>query len=194
MPKVANQWLQDILRLLYKRRAATRSDIVEATGLNPASVSQALRLLLNRGTVLKVGEKQSKGGRPSHVLSLNPEAGYFAAVDLEGRTIRFALANFVGDIRCRWEEDFEQGRPLPVDKITNGVARVLEDLDDAQRSRVVAVGVSYPGLLDQEGRLTAFNLGWRHFPFFTKLREGLQLPVFAEHDKHSCVLAETLAR
>ena len=190
MPKVANQWLQEILRLLYKRRAATRGDIIEATGLNPASVSQALRLLLNRGTVLKVGEKQSNGGRPSHVLSLNPEAGYFAAVDLEGRRIRFALSNFIGDVRCRWEEDFEQGRPLPVDKLTSGVSRVLEDLNDVQRSRLIALGVSYPGLLDQEGRLTAFNLGWHKFPFLTELRGALDMPVFAEHDKHSCVLAE----
>ncbi len=190
MPKVANQWLQEILRLLYIRRTATRSDVIETTGLNPASVSQALRLLLDCGTVLKVGEKQSNGGRPSDVLSLNPEAGYFAAVDLEGRRIRFALSNFVGDIRCRWEEDFEQGRPLPVEKITNGVSRVLEDLDDDQRSRLVALGVSYPGFLDPEGRLTAFNLGWHRFPFLTKLREALNIPVFAEHDKHSCVLAE----
>jgi len=190
MSRVANLWLQEILRLLYKRRTATRSDIIQATGLNPASVSQALRFLLDRGTVLKVGEIQSNGGRPSHVVSLNPEAGYFAAVDLEGRRLRFALSNFVGDIRYRWEEDFDQGEQLRVDKLKVGVSRILENLSDAQRSRVLAVGVSYPGLLDSEGRLTAFNLGWREFPFLTKLQEALHLPVFAEHDKHSCVLAE----
>jgi len=190
MPKVANLWLQEILRLLYKRRTATRNDIIQATDLNPASVSHALRLLLDRGTVLKIGERQSNGGRPSDVLSLNPEAGYFAAVDLEGRSIRFALSNFVGDIRCRWEEDFEPGRPLQVNKLRTGVSRVLRDLDDEQRSRIIAVGVSYPGLLDQEGRLTAFNLGWQNFPFLTQLHEELHLPIFAEHDKHSCVLAE----
>ena len=190
MPKVANQWLQEILRLLYKRRTATRTDIIQRTGLNPASVSHALRLLLNRGTVLKVGERQSNGGRPSDVLALNPEAAYFAALDLEGRSIRFALSDFVGDIRCRWEEDFEQCKPLRLDKLTAGVSRILQDLDEQQRSRVVAAGVSYPGLLDPEGRLTAFNLGWRKFPFLTELRRALHLPVFAEHDKHSCVMAE----
>lgn len=190
MPKVANQWLQEILRLLYKRRTSTRTDIIQTTGLNPASVSHALRLLLDRGTVLKIGERQSNGGRPSDVLSLNPEAGYFAAVDLEGRSIRFALSNFVGDIRCRWEEDFTRGEPLSVDKLTTGVSRVMQDLDEDQRSRVVAVGVSYPGLLDREGRLTAFNLGWRKFPFLTEMYKALHLPVFAEHDKHTCVLAE----
>jgi predicted NBD/HSP70 family sugar kinase len=190
MPKVANQWLQEILRLLYKRRAATRTDIIQATGLNRASLSHALRLLLDRGTVLKIGERQSNGGRPSDVLTLNPEAGYFAAVDLEGRRIRFALSNFVGDIRCRWEEDFEEGEPVRVDKLTTGVSRVLRDLNDDQRARLVALGVSYPGLLDPQGRLTAFNLGWRKFPFLTELHEALHLAIFAEHDKHSCVLAE----
>ncbi len=190
MPKVANQWLQDVLRLLYKRRRATRTDIIRTTGLNPASVSHALRLLLDRGTVLKIGERQSNGGRPRDVLSLNPEAGYFVAVDLEGRSIRFALSNFVGDIRYRWEEDFEPGEPVRVGKLTAGVSRVLRGLDAGQRSRVVAVGVSYPGLVDPEGRLTAFNLGWKKFPFLAELHEKLHLPVFAAHDKHSCVLAE----
>ncbi|MDA1314041.1 MAG: ROK family protein [Acidobacteria bacterium] len=112
------------------------------------------------------------------------------AVDLEGRSIRFALSNFVGDIRYRWEEDFEPGQPLQVDKLRMGVSRVLRDLDEDQCSRLIAVGVSYPGLLDPEGRLTAFNLGWQHFPFLAQLHEELHLPVFAEHDKHSCVLAE----
>ena len=50
MPRVANHWLREILRVLYMRRTMTRADLIQATGLNPASVSHALRLLLQNGS------------------------------------------------------------------------------------------------------------------------------------------------
>ncbi len=190
MPRVANHWLREILRVLYTRHTMTRADLIEATGLNPASVSHALRLLLQNGAIQKIGELQSNGGRPREVFNLNGETGYFVAVDLEGTRMRFALTNFVGDIRCRWEEDFEFGEPLSVGRIPDGVRRVLRDLDARQAGRVLAIGVSHPGVLDEQGRLTAFNLGWRKFPFVQELGRCLDYPIFFEHDQRTCVLAE----
>ena len=61
--KIADQWLRDILLVLYQRSNATRAEIIAATRLNPASISQALRVLLSHGTVLKVGDLESDGGR-----------------------------------------------------------------------------------------------------------------------------------
>ncbi|HLV01051.1 MAG TPA: ROK family protein, partial [Acidobacteriota bacterium] len=115
---------------------------------------------------------------------------YFVAVDLEGGAIRFALSNFVGDIRCRWEEDLRFGEPLEVKQVVKGIRRVLRDLPPAHASRVFAVGISYPGTLDREGRLTAVNLGWSKFPLVSELKKALELPVFLEHDKHTCIEAE----
>src|SRR5262249_13737552 len=105
MNGVADQWLRDILRTLYQQRTTTRTNIIDATALNAGSVSQALRLLLRSGTILKVGELESDAGRRREVLMLNPDAAYFIGVDLESHRIRFALANFAGDVRYRWEEE-----------------------------------------------------------------------------------------
>ena len=85
------------------------------------------------------------------------------AVDMEGRSIRFALTSFVGDIRCRWEEDFEFGQPLSVRRVLEGISRLWRELDASQAARVLAIGVSHPGLLDERGRLTALNLGCVNF-------------------------------
>jgi predicted NBD/HSP70 family sugar kinase len=81
---------------------------------------------------------------------LNVEAGYFVALDLEGDRVRFAPANFVGDIRCRWEQGLRFRQPLALEKVPEGVTRVTRDLDRNQLGRVLAVGVSYPGLLDAQ--------------------------------------------
>ncbi len=189
--KIADEWLRQVLSLLYQRRNLTRSEIIESTGVNPASVSHALRYLLNRGILLRVGQFRGVRGRWREAFNLNAEAGYFVAVDLEGDRIRFALTNFIGDVRCRWEEYLEFRQALPVRSVINGIGKLLRELDERQLSRVLAVGVSYPGLLDADGCLSAGNLGWKKFPLQKILKEAFSWPLFLEQDKHTCVLAES---
>ena len=97
------------MAFLYQRRTATRADIIQSTGLNLGSVSTALQHLLNRGVIRRVGALESTVGRKAELLQLNPDAAYFIAVDLGATRIRFALTDFVGDLRCRWEQDVLQG-------------------------------------------------------------------------------------
>jgi len=101
--KIADLWLRQILSLLYQRRSLTRIEIIESTGLNSASVSHTLRYLLGKGVLYKAGDCNAGNGRRRETFALNAEAGYFVALDLEGDRLRFALTNFLGDIRCRWE-------------------------------------------------------------------------------------------
>jgi len=190
MPKIADQWLHKVLDAMHQRRTATRAQIVQATKLNPASVSHALQYLLERGTILKVGELQSKAGRRRDVLTLNAEAGYFVVADLEGAHMCFAITNFVGDIRYRWEEDIKVGRTLEVKEICDGIQMVLRGLTDAQRSRLLAIGISCPGIWHKGGGVTAFNLGWRKMPLASNLEANFDLPVYLEHSTRCAIMAE----
>jgi N-acetylglucosamine repressor len=189
-PKIADQWLRQILSLLYRRRSLSRIEIVETTGLNAASASHAVRYLLDRGILLKTADRYKLTGRHREAFTLNGEAGYFVALDLEGDRLRFGLTNLLGDIRCRWEECLEFRQPLAPEKVVEGIGRVTRDLDPAEFGRVLAVGVSYPGLLDAEGRLSAVNLGWSKLPLLAALQQAFPWPVFLERDKETCVHAE----
>jgi len=188
--KIADEWLRQVLAFLYRRRNLTRTEIGEGTGLNAASASHALRYLVKRGVLLKRAELQSPGRRRREVFNLNSEAGYFVGVDLEGDRIRFALTNFLGDVRCRWEVPLEFRQPLEPRIVIDGIHKVTRDLEPAQYHRMLAVGVSYPGLLDNEGRLIAVNLGWNRCPLVEELRSAFPWPLFFESDKDSCILAE----
>jgi predicted NBD/HSP70 family sugar kinase len=189
--KIADLWLRQILSLLYQRRSLTRIEIIESTGLNSASVSHTLRYLLGKGVLYKAGDCNAGNGRRRETFALNAEAGYFVALDLEGDRLRFALTNFLGDIRCRWEECLEFRRLFPPEKIIEGIGKVTRDLDPSQLGRILAVGVSYPGLLDSEGRLSAVNLGWTKLPLLSILKEAFPWPVFMERDKETCIHAES---
>lgn len=188
--KVADEWLRQILSLLYQHRNLSRIQITESTGLNAASVSHALRYLLTCGVLYKSGNCDVGTGRQREVFTLNAEAGYFVAIDLEGNRLRFGLTNFLGDIRCRWERSLSFREPLLTEQVVEGIRRVTKDLSPSELSRVRAVGVSYPGMLDTEGRLSAVNLGWTQVPLLAVLKETFRWPVFMERDKETCLHAE----
>lgn len=190
MPNVANLWLREILLLLTRRQTVTRAEIFEATGLNPASVSHALRLLIRRGLVMKVGALDSKGGRKQEILKLNADAGYLIAVDLEGTSIRFALTNLIGDIRFRWEEDLQSDHKLDPRRVVSGIERVFSNLEPDQRSRVLCVGVSHPGFNGPGDRITAVNLGWEDVALGDLIRRAVKLPLFFEAAQRTCVEGE----
>src|SRR5438034_7219326 len=180
MARVPEQWLRTILLTIYQNAAVTREEIIRATGLKPASVSRALQNLLSFGTIVKVGELKSRGGRRREVLKLNPEAGYFIAVDLETARIRYALTNLVGDIRYRWEQELEFGKGVDVADLLHGMEMVQRNLMEWQYSRLLAVGISCPGIIHENRRVTAVNLGWRKFPLSEKLEEATKLPLSLE--------------
>lgn len=187
---IAEQWLRTILGTLREQSAITRTEILGKTGLNGASACHALQHLIHAGIVFKAGELQSKTGRRREILRLNPEAAYLVAVDLEAAPIRFALTNLLGDLVCRWEENVDLREPLDLAKIANGVEMVCRNLAKSQRDRVLAVGMSRPGVKDSQDRVTALNLGWRQFPLEENLISVLSLPCFVQNSAHSFIMAE----
>src|SRR5271169_3957265 len=190
MRRTAGQWLYDIVACLYQRRTATRADIIQSTGLNLGSVSTAFQHLLNRGVIRRVGALDSTVGRKAVLLQLNPDAAYFIAVDLGATRIRFALTDFVGDLRCRWEQGVVQGKELPVSKVIEGIRKVRREVPRTGDGAIASVAISYPGSMDSNGAIHAVNLGWSGLPLGKILRRALHLPVILERDDFTSVLAE----
>lgn len=190
MRKIPEQWLSSILLAFYQRPAVTREEIIQVTNLNRGSASQALQHLANAGTILKIGELKSKAGRRRDVLKLNPEAGYFIAIDLESARIRYALTNLIGDIRFRWEQEATFEQELDLTHLLHGLEVVQRNLEPWQQSRLLAIGVSCPGMVEENRLVTAVNLGWKKFPLLDKLSHATSLPVFISVGCRVYVLAE----
>lgn len=189
MRKIADKWLRDVLSLLYRRKTLTRGEMVEATRLNVASVSRTLGQLLRCGTVIRVGELESSGGRKPDLFELNGDAGYFVAIDLAATRIRFGIVDLGGDIRHWWEEEVEFGQKLETLRLIDGVRRILRCLTVKERGRVLSVGISCPGIIEEDA-ITAVNLGWRRFPLVRAMRQAIRLPITLEQDYRIGVFAE----
>ncbi|MCS7261479.1 MAG: hypothetical protein NZ765_12020, partial [Anaerolineae bacterium] len=104
--------------------------------------------------------------------------------------MRFGLTNLIGEVRHRWETPVVWGRKLDAEVLRKGVQSLLANLDTAERSRVLALGVSYTGIMDAEGRVSAVNLGWKDFPLQEKLRSIVGLPAFFCSESLAKLMAE----
>jgi predicted NBD/HSP70 family sugar kinase len=174
---------------MYRQPTITRGEILKATGLNPASLSHCLQNLIAAGVVLRVGEIESRTGRPPDLLRLNPDAAYFVVVDLEASPIRFAVTNLLGDIRYRWEEG-DPADAMDVALIAKGVEMVCGPMSRRELDAILAISICRPGIADAEGRVTSVNMGWRQFPFEKKVAAAFDRPVFVENGGRAYVLAE----
>jgi predicted NBD/HSP70 family sugar kinase len=187
---VSNQWIRRVLAYLRRQPAATRSELIEGTGLNPACISITITALLKAGVLQQSGEVHGQSGRKRQVFRLSPEAALLVAVDLEGTSVRVGLTNFLVDIRYRWEERVSFRCELTTEDLIRGIGHVLGGLTEAERGRVLAVGVAHTGIVDARGRVTAVNLGWSDFPLEEELPKRLPVPVFFDRSGNCKILAE----
>src|SRR4030042_6893861 len=87
-----------ILKTIYNNAKISRADIARATGLNRATVSDAVSELMKDGVVAEVGIGSSVGGKPPILLSIVDNARYLIGVDLAGREFRGGVIKLRGKL------------------------------------------------------------------------------------------------
>ena len=82
------------------RRAGqvSRVELVHRMGSNAATVSTAVRSLIDDGLVVEVGRAASTGGKPAVLLSLVPDARFALGVSLDHSGISYVVANLGGAV------------------------------------------------------------------------------------------------
>jgi len=114
------------------------------------------------------------------------------AIDLGGTQLRAALIDASGQILSReaTRTDVVGGPDAVIEQIAALSQRLLSARPS---SKIICAGISCPGPLDtHEGR--TFNLatlpGYDGFPFASRARERLGVPVVLEHDGHAAAYGE----
>ncbi len=193
MLRVSESWLEQILATLHEHHRASRSQITEATGLNPGSVSRATRYLLDRNVVWldnSDGRLRAGMGRKPAVLKLNPDSGYFLCVDLEGTRVRAGIVDLTGAIRYRWSVPVAVGEPFSERLLVQGIEKVRSHLSPQERSKLLAAGVSYTGIMNRQGEVTASNLAWKDYPLKKKMAQATALRTFFGSESFVKLMAE----
>ena len=188
----------DILDLIRHRRASTRGDVLELTGLSRMTVAQRLDALLAAGMIVEGETGEATGGRRRRSLAFNSSQSHVLAAAVDTTHTRIAVTDLGGAVLGDTEIDVpvEAGASAVLDQIAEAMAMLLEK-HELSPADLCGVGLSLPGPVDPEsGRPSQPPIlpGWDAYPVAEHLQAGLPgVPVLTANDADAAALGEYAA-
>jgi len=170
--------LATVLGHLHRHGPTSRAQLTRILGLNRATIGTLVEELESRRLALEEAEpERGAQGRPSKVVSVRSDTFTVIAVEIGVDAVTLALVGLGGRVidreRYLLTNDHDRGFDQVVKSIAAHTAALL------RRSRgdltVLAMGVAVPGSVRSSDGLVHFapNLGWRHAPLGTRLRQEI---------------------
>ena len=178
---------QIVLNYVRERGPISRAEISYETALQRSTISLIVDELMTGGLLVEVyGE--STGGRPPILLSLRTADAMAIGVDLG--TMRTVVAT--SDLAGRVLEQEEFPTAPEAEKTIAQIIKCTRRLIRKNKGTIEGIGVSVPGLVDQESGTALFipYFNWRDLEISQEIRAATGLPVSADNDANAVALAE----
>jgi predicted NBD/HSP70 family sugar kinase len=186
-----------VLQALYDSAAASRPELVRATGLSRATVSSLVADMIAAGFVCEdngLAEPENRStGRPAQPLSLNPSAAYAVGADIGHKHVRVALCDLHGaPVWDQVEVTEVDGAPLETLDLAAALIEraVCECL--VPRDRILGLGVDIASPVRSDGALGADGImpGWGGVRPGAELERRTGLAARLINDANAGALAE----
>ncbi|MEU6074356.1 ROK family transcriptional regulator [Micromonospora sp. NPDC047074] len=183
-----------LLTTLYFEGPLSRQELIQATGLSSASVSNVTNELIESGAVVEAGAVDSEGGRPRILLRVNPARGFVVGVSIGSRRLVAGAFDLALRERSRVTVPLEAGSHDPdevVGRVLGAVEKVLDSAGNGS-APVLGLGVGVSGVVEHgpETRVSDQTMGWTQVPLAHLLRAGTDLPLFIDNGAKNMGQAE----
>jgi predicted NBD/HSP70 family sugar kinase len=176
-----------VLTKLYLHGPASRFDLMAATGLSSATVSNVVTGLVGDGLVAEAGLLDSDGGRPRTLLAVRPGYAQVAGVDIGETHVQVGLFDWtlgtpLGTLATA-TYPMDQGRPDPAvlaGLVTAGIEEVTAKAG-ADPAALLGIGVGVPGAVPADGLVHAPTLGWSGVPFGDLISPHVAAPLHLDN-------------
>lgn len=180
-----------VLQVLQRSGPRSRADIAAATGLSVATVSRAVAHLLGSDLVELEDAGEDTGGRPRSLVQLTSSAYGTLVMDIADHYTETAVISLSGHVIDQARHDV----PLDIsadDRLEHTLRTVRTAARQAaKRTRLLAVGVSVPGPVHEDGTVAfAPALDWHEVPLASLITPVLRLPVAIGNDANLIAIAE----
>lgn len=172
-----------VLTRLYLHGPASRFDLMKATGLSSATVSNVVTDLVAHGLVAEAGLLDSDGGRPRTLLEVRPGYAQVVGVDIGETHVQVGLFDWTLDTVATATYPMDEGRPEPAvlaELVRAGIEEVTAKAG-ADAAALLGVGVGVPGAVLPDGLVHAPTLGWSDVPFDMLLRPHVPAPLHLDN-------------
>lgn len=190
-----------ILQNLRRARQLTRRDLADQLGLGVSMVSKLTGDLIGWQMIRESGRSEKSSGRPSHLLSLEPTAGYAIGLDIGGNHQQGVLLNLTGEVVARLDDqhDLSASREDILLNIDRLVERLIQQAGVDLRW-VFGLGVGLWGSVDPKAGVVyswtetpALYATWKDFALRAALQERYPFPhVLIDDIVRTMGLAEVL--
>ena len=181
----------DILKRVRAANSVSRVELARHLGLAPSTAGIYVERLIEEGYLEESDKVERETGRPPKMLRLSPERGEFVGVDFEARNIMAVAVDF-SDKPLR-NAHLQIAESDSVEQITRKIEQAIKKVMPEDASRLLAIGVGVPGLVDSERGLALhydYIANWRNVPLAASLRKKFGVPVFLENTTRTMALAE----
>ncbi|SEN85029.1 Sugar kinase of the NBD/HSP70 family, may contain an N-terminal HTH domain [Actinacidiphila rubida] len=172
-----------VLTRLYLHGPASRFDLMRATGLSSATVSNVVTDLVADGLVAEAGLLDSDGGRPRTLLEVRPGYARVVGVDIGETHVQVGLFDWTLETVATATFPMDEGSPEPAvlaALVTAGIEEVTAEAG-ADPGELLGVGVGVPGAVLPGGLVHAPTLGWSGVPFGGLLAPHVAAPLHLDN-------------
>lgn len=181
----------EVFRYICKHGTVSNPDISYNMKVSLPTATQITKELMAEGLLEEKGELQSTGGRRAKALSAVVNARLAVGLDITKNHITLVLTNIVGEILKyeRIHQPYDSGEAY-----YRGVSERLEhflDENNADRDKVLGVGISFPGIIDLDKGQIAYShiLGVEAVPL-DSVSAFFSYPCFFLNDANAGAYAE----
>ncbi|MDQ3918634.1 MAG: ROK family transcriptional regulator [Acidobacteriota bacterium] len=178
---------QIVLNYVRERGPISRAEIAQETALQRSTVSLIVEELKAGGLIEEVSG-ESTGGRPPILLSLRASDAVAIGVDLSTIRTIVATSDLAGRVIEQEEFPTDPDAGKSISRVIDSARRLL----NKNGGTIEGIGVSLPGLVDQETGTAIFipHFKWRDLEIVEEIRSAVGLAVTADNDANAAALAE----
>lgn len=180
-----------IFRLIYNSDKISRQEIADQLGLSLPTVNQNLKMLMEDGLIEYVGNFTSTGGRRAQAITINNNARKAISVNIKADYINVDVVGLKGQIiySMAVKAHFSKSSAY-IEKLTDAVRHAV-DYVGADADDILGVGVTVPGILDDEKQIliSAPPLKAKNYDF-TRLISAIDYPVVVMNDARAEAYAD----
>ncbi len=177
----------------------SRARLTDISGLNKSTVGSLLRQLESWDLVHETGLSNSRLGRPGIVLDMNPNGGRIIGVEISVGNLTVIVTDLKANVLWRRQINDAEFIRTNSDQAQT-LARAEQVIEQAlcdpviKKSRLLGIGVSVPGLVNQRTGILLFapNLHWHNVPLRDLWQERFGVPVMVENDANAGALGEQM--
>jgi predicted NBD/HSP70 family sugar kinase len=183
-----------IIEALLENGSMSRSDLANLIGLSRSALTELSRILIDHGLIRESSVVYDKRkGRPSILLSLDAQHGYFVGVGLTEDPLMMVLTDCHGNVQSQYQMNTVFEPEAVATAIKKGIPQLLRATKIA-RDKVLGIGIALSGHINHaQGMCLHSNmLKWHDVPIAEIVQRVTEIPTYIDNDAHAVTTGQKL--